>query len=160
MGFQHYSYISSLSDFFSLKKTCLDSICPKPQQNSEKKSRSSSVASFSNFECIIVMPLTHPNKYTALSQDINRESFDHWSLPVLLAGCNYSETGQMLLQIRPKTVYLLSVYFGEHLLTQLPHCSIDYTSCHLETFHLHHNFSWLGSTRMFLSWQEELEEKK
>lgn len=94
------------------------------------------------------MPLTHPNKYTTLSPNINTESFDHWSLPALetLAGCNYSKTGQTLLQIRPMAVYLLSMYFGEHLLTQLLHCSIDYTSCHLETFHFHHNFCWLGRT--------------
>lgn len=47
------------------------------------------------------MPSTLPNKYTTLSPNINTGSFDHWSLPVLeaLAGCNYSETCQMLLQI-------------------------------------------------------------
>lgn len=49
------------------------------------------------------MLLTAPNKYTTLSPNINTESFDHWSFPVLetLASCNYSGTCQMLLQIRP-----------------------------------------------------------
>ncbi len=46
----------------------------------------------------------------------------------------------------PWAVYLLSLYFGEHLLTQLLHCCIDYASCHLETRHLHPNFLWLGCT--------------
>lgn len=114
------------------------------------------------------MPLTHPNKYTTLSPNINTESFDHWSLPALetLAGCNYSKTGQTLLQIRPVAVCLLSILLWWAFVNTTP--SLQYW-LHLLSFRniplspqllliRQNTHSLLPlSSRMLLKWQEELE---
>lgn len=57
------------------------------------------ILSFSNFKCVTVMALTHPNTYATLRPNINTQGLDHWVVGAA-AGCNYSETGQPRPQIR------------------------------------------------------------
>lgn len=134
-----------------------------------KKSRSSPVASFSNYKCIIVMPLSPPNKYTTLSPNTNAGSFDHWSLPVLgtLASCNSSETCQTWLPIRPMSCLFVKLVFWWASVNTTP--SLQYW-LRLLSFrnhrHLPHNFRWLNSSLILYyhchqeCYDEELGKKK
>lgn len=66
---------SAAFHFFS-SRNLLGLIWQNPKREAWKESRSSPVASFSGFTCIIVKTTTEPNKYPAVSPNTNRPRAD------------------------------------------------------------------------------------